>query len=131
MGHYFRVNWRYRVATYTMYGVDMQPLLDVGMFRPLKTHCHIQSVGFAPFEILAPIQKQNFILVYEKASGKVVSIEDINVGLRAAGIYPTNADRPIDALMASQKLPEAPKIPPMVPIDKDYLYSTLQDRKQV
>ncbi|KAK5998200.1 hypothetical protein PT974_00572 [Cladobotryum mycophilum] len=114
-----------------VYGLAQQ---DVGIFGPLKRAFREQTRGFASFSTRAPIQKQRFIQAYEIASRKALTKENIKSSFRAAGIYPTNVERVLEAVVRAKQPPalSPPRTPqPKSIMEKDCLWYTPRSMREV
>ncbi|KJZ70572.1 hypothetical protein HIM_10040 [Hirsutella minnesotensis 3608] len=110
-----------------------QPL-DVGVFSPLNTFYRQQFAGLVDFSINAPRQKQRFLRAYAAGSEEAFSKTNIQAGFRAAGIFPTNVERPLATLTRSDQSEgpnEAPRMPKKQKINKNKEWWTPKDSKEV
>ncbi|KJZ69327.1 hypothetical protein HIM_11285 [Hirsutella minnesotensis 3608] len=113
-----------------------QPL-DVGVYGPLKTNFRELTRGLHSHDATAPVQKQRFLKIYEKASARAFTVDNVKGGFRGAGIYPTNVERALQAIVKPAELPgvepteAGPSTPKRAKITKDHIWYTPQSSREV
>lgn len=106
--------WKHRVQLLFLpaHSSHITQPLDVGVFGPLKEYYRQQLAGLVDFVITSPLQKQRFIQAYKTAAESAFTTDNIKSGFRAAGIYPTNVERPLVSVIrpaANQARPVTPE----------------------